>query len=151
MKNLRHSNIASVYEIIDDPNADKVYLVMQYIENGPIAHIQVRSDSDEVCEPIPPVELARAARQIFAGLQYLHRHGIVHRDLKPDNILMSRDKHVYLVDFGVAQAIDTTYRARIERKMAHSMAQSIAMSEAGEHACGPLVVGAKGTLLFIAP
>lgn len=39
MKNLRHSNIASVYEIIDDPNADKVYLVMQYIENGPIAHI----------------------------------------------------------------------------------------------------------------
>lgn len=39
MKNLRHSNIASVYEIIDDPKADKVYLVMQYIENGPIARI----------------------------------------------------------------------------------------------------------------
>lgn len=151
MKMLRHKNIVSVYEVIDDPDADKMYLVMQYVDHGPIAHIEVTNGTDIVCDPIPPGELAGYAQQMLAGLEYLHRHNVVHRDIKPDNILVDKSRCVYLADFGVAETFDTQYRERMERRMMKSMAQSMAMSMAGGRAAGPLVLGPHGTMLFIAP
>ncbi|KAK7200694.1 Protein kinase domain/Protein tyrosine kinase [Novymonas esmeraldas] len=147
MKKLRHRNIVSLYEVIDDPNADKLYLVMQYVEKGVIAQVQVRAGSDCVCEPVPPAQLARYTREMLAGLQYLHRHDVVHRDIKPDNILVSSDDHAFLADFGVAEAFDTSFRQRIETMMAQSMVMDPTRTATG----APQVLGTKGTPLFIAP
>ncbi|KPA76925.1 putative protein kinase [Leptomonas pyrrhocoris] len=151
MKTLRHRNIVSLYEVIDDPSADKLYLVMQYVDKGVVAKVAVRANSDYVCDPIPPAQLVRYAREMLTGLQYLHRHDVVHRDLKPDNILVSRDGHAYLADFGVAETFGVSYRQRTESLMAASMAASLAMSVTGNRVGGPQVLGTKGTPLFIAP
>jgi serine/threonine protein kinase len=66
------------------------------------------------------------ARQICAGLEYLHKKGVIHRDIKPDNILLGHDDCVYLADFGTAEVF-------------------------GEADAQRGVTGTRGTMAFLAP
>ncbi|KAH9599746.1 Protein kinase domain [Trypanosoma melophagium] len=151
MKKLRHKNIVPLYEVIDDPNAKKVYLVMMYVDRGPIAHLQCQPSGDinaEVCTPIDKNLLASYTRQILSGLEYLHEHKVVHRDIKPENILVNRNGQAYLSDFGVAEVFDNNVRERLEQLMQESMAASRTF---GGNQYGATIQGTKGTMLFIAP
>ncbi len=47
-------------------------------------------------------EIASIAKQIILGLKHLQKHGVIHRDIKPDNILVSSDGKVKLIDWGIA-------------------------------------------------
>ena len=84
---LNHPNICQVYDVGPD------YFVMEFLEGRPLA----------------PVESTRKvldlAVQIADGMAAAHAAGIVHRDLKPDNILVTPDGRVKILDFGVAKAI----------------------------------------------
>ena len=82
---LNHPNICTLYDV--GPN----YLVMEYVEGAPVAPV----DS--------PRKLLDIAVQIADGLSAAHAAGIVHRDLKPDNILVTRDGRVKILDFGLAK------------------------------------------------
>ncbi len=83
---LNHSNICQIYDVGPD------YIVMEYVEGAPIA----------------PVDTARKlldiAVQMSDGLAAAHAAGIIHRDLKPDNVLITRDGRVKILDFGLAKA-----------------------------------------------
>jgi serine/threonine protein kinase len=82
---LNHPNICQLYDV--GPN----YLVMELIEGTPVAG------------PInSPRQLLDLAAQIADGLAAAHEAGIVHRDLKPDNVLVTRDGRVKILDFGLA-------------------------------------------------
>jgi serine/threonine protein kinase len=102
MKKMRHKNVVQLHEVIDDPDANKLYLVMQYVEDGPFFKIE----KDGTCPKFSEDEVALYLRQILSGTQYLHRHGIIHRDLKPDNILRGKNGDLFLADFGVSEMVE---------------------------------------------
>jgi Tol biopolymer transport system component/predicted Ser/Thr protein kinase len=82
---LNHPNICQLYDV--GPN----YLVMEYVEGAPIAGGGGLR------------KLLDAAAQIAGGLAAAHAAGVVHRDLKPDNILVTADGKVKILDFGLAK------------------------------------------------
>ncbi|KAI9632262.1 kinase-like domain-containing protein, partial [Dioszegia hungarica] len=105
MKKLDHPNIVKLTEAISVPNADALYLVLEYMPGGVLMHIKM---GEEAGEPPFGIEQAREYfRQLILGLEYLHGNGVVHRDIKPDNILLSRDHTtVKLCDFGVSEMFE---------------------------------------------
>jgi len=54
--------------------------------------------------PLPPSQLLHVLISIADAVQYAHEHGIVHRDLKPQNIMVEKDGHVVVMDFGIAHS-----------------------------------------------
>ncbi|PIA37412.1 hypothetical protein AQUCO_03000179v1 [Aquilegia coerulea] len=100
MKMLCHPNIVNLIEVIDDPNTDQFYMVLEYVEGK------------WVCEGSgPPGGLGKSTakrylRDIIAGLMYLHAHNIVHGDIKPDNLLVTSSGTVKIGDFSVSQVFE---------------------------------------------
>src|SRR5258706_9020682 len=86
---LNHPNICQLYDV--GPN----YLVMELVEGTPIAPVDTTR------------KLLDIAVQIAEGLAAAHSAGIIHRDLKPDNILITRDGRVKILDFGLAKTVIT--------------------------------------------
>ncbi len=82
---VNHTNICQVYDVGPD------YLVMEYVEGS------------RVSPPGNVRKLLGLAVQIADGLSVAHAAGIVHRDLKPDNILVTKDSRVKILDFGLAK------------------------------------------------
>lgn len=77
--------------------ASSVYLVMEFMVGGDLKSLlSVYGFFDEVMAAFYVAEVCLA-------LQYLHNHNIIHRDIKPDNMLLSRDGHVKLTDFGLSR------------------------------------------------
>ena len=84
---LNHPNICQLYDVGPD------YLVMEFVEGAPIAAVDTSR------------KLLDIAIQIADGLAAAHAARIIHRDLKPDNILMTRDGRVKILDFGLAKIV----------------------------------------------
>ena len=83
-KKLIHKNIVRLYEVMDDPTTDNLYLIQEYMSGGPI----MSGDLNQL--KALPLELCwKYFRDILQGLDYLHKNCIVHRDLKPENILLT--------------------------------------------------------------
>ena len=57
---------------------------------------------------LTPREALRIVPPTCDALQYAHDQGVVHRDIKPENVLLDRDGHVKLTDFGLAKRVDRT-------------------------------------------
>ncbi|KOC59784.1 Serine/threonine-protein kinase greatwall [Habropoda laboriosa] len=78
-------------------SVSSVYLVMEYMVGGDLKSlVGVYGYMEESMAAFYTAEVCLA-------LEYLHSHGIVHRDLKPDNMLLSREGHVKLTDFGLSK------------------------------------------------
>ncbi|KAI7732047.1 hypothetical protein M8C21_022938 [Ambrosia artemisiifolia] len=100
MKMLNHPNIVNLIEVIDDPNADHFYMVLEYVEGKWVFE-----------GAGPPGGLGqnvsrRYLRDIVSGLMYLHSHNIVHGDIKPDNLLVTAAGTVKIGDFSVSQVFE---------------------------------------------
>eukprot|EP00756_Hemistasia_phaeocysticola_P038466 Hpha_TRINITY_DN16758_c2_g3::TRINITY_DN16758_c2_g3_i1::g.79110::m.79110/K07359/CAMKK2; calcium/calmodulin-dependent protein kinase kinase 2 len=97
MKRLDHPNIVTLHEVIDDPDSNKLYLILDYLERGPVF------DIGKTEEPLPLCDVRKHLWSICQGLDYLHQLGIIHKDVKPDNILVDKEGVCRLTDFGVSQ------------------------------------------------
>ncbi|OWZ13914.1 Serine/threonine protein kinase [Phytophthora megakarya] len=105
MKKLAHPNLVKLYEVIDSPADDKLFLVLELIRGGQIMYWddkEFRYLARNTPTGLISKDTAREClRDVVAALDFLHHHHICHRDIKPENILISGNQYK-LADFGVA-------------------------------------------------
>ncbi|MEX0646774.1 MAG: serine/threonine-protein kinase [Balneolaceae bacterium] len=98
LADLSHSNIARLYD--GGLTADGLpWLVMEFIEGIPVT-----SYCDE--KKLPIQDRIHLFKQISRAVQYAHSNLVIHRDLKPDNILVTKEGQVKVLDFGIARLLD---------------------------------------------
>jgi serine/threonine-protein kinase len=97
---LVHPNIVQVYDSGQDSEANRHYIVMEYVEGRTLA--QMLRERPRL--PVP--ETTGVVSQACQGLEYAHRHAVIHRDVKPGNLLINPDGLVKLADFGIAKAAE---------------------------------------------
>lgn len=98
MERVYHRYCTLLYEVIDDPSSDKLYLIMEYEPHGAvmkIADAPGRFAYAATGGPLPEDKAKKYFYGVARGLAYLHSKRIAHRDVKPDNCLISeRDRYV---------------------------------------------------------
>ncbi|KAJ5302590.1 hypothetical protein N7476_009389 [Penicillium atrosanguineum] len=102
MKKLNHSNLVSLIEVLDDPNEDSLYMVMEMCKKGVVMKIGLGERAD----PYDDEHCRCWFRDLVLGVEYLHAQGVVHRDIKPDNCLVTSDDVLKVVDFGVSEMFE---------------------------------------------
>ena len=94
---LNHPNIATIHEIGEDGGLH--FIAMEFIDG-----VTLR---DKILLEQPELrKLLRYLQHCAEGLAKAHAAGIVHRDLKPDNIMITRDGHAKILDFGLAKLME---------------------------------------------
>jgi serine/threonine protein kinase len=91
---LDHPCVTTVYDVVEEDG--KPWLVMELVSARSLQEIL------EAQGPLPPAAVARIGLDVLAALDAAHRAGIVHRDVKPANVLVGRNGHACLTDFGIA-------------------------------------------------
>ncbi len=94
---LNHPNIAAIYGL--EKTAGLTALVMELVEGEDLSQHIARG-------ALPLADALPIAKQIADALEAAHEHGIIHRDLKPQNIRITPDGTVKVLDFGLAKAMD---------------------------------------------
>lgn len=102
MKKLNHGNLVSLIEVLDDPNEDSLYMVLEMCKKGVVMKVGI----DEEAEPYDEESCRCWFRDLILGIEYLHAQGVVHRDIKPDNLLLTEDDVLKIVDFGVSEIFE---------------------------------------------
>jgi len=103
---IQHVNVVRTYmcDAIVANGAQHNFLVMEYVEGQTLGELQRELDT-------VPEELCRhVGREICKGLAAIHGARVVHRDLKPDNVLITEDHVVKVMDLGVARLTDEAIR-----------------------------------------
>ncbi len=107
---LVHPNIVQIRAF--EENDGNPFLVMDYIEGQTLDDYLAEHAGTTGVSPIanglPEADVLRILRPIAAALDYAHGEGVVHRDVKPANVMIRRDGHPYILDFGIAREIQET-------------------------------------------
>ncbi|KAF2095261.1 Pkinase-domain-containing protein [Rhizodiscina lignyota] len=102
MKKLNHPNVVNLIEVLDDPDEDSLYMVLEMCKKGVVMKVGLEDRADPYDE-----EVCRCYfRDMILGIEYLHGQGIIHRDIKPDNCLVTADDVLKIVDFGVSEMFE---------------------------------------------
>lgn len=103
-KNLNNPHIVTYIEAVDNPDSAYLDIVMEYVEGGSLFSVikSIRKSLPKPAHIFDESVVADFIRQVVLGLRYLHKQGVVHRDIKGANILITKESHVKLADFGVA-------------------------------------------------
>ncbi|KAI9837525.1 MAG: hypothetical protein M1819_007176 [Sarea resinae] len=111
MKKLNHPNLVSLIEVLDDPEEDSLYMVLEMCKKGVIMKVGLEEKADPYDE-----ENSRCwFRDLILGIEYLHAQGILHRDIKPDNLLLTEDDVLKIVDFGVSEMFEKQSEMKTEK------------------------------------
>ncbi len=93
---LEHPHICTIHEIAEENGRE--FIVMQYVEGETLSTCIKNS-------PLPISDALEIAIQVADALAEAHARGIIHRDIKPANIIISTNKQVKVLDFGLAKKI----------------------------------------------
>lgn len=93
---LSHHNIVSIYDVGRDGDCN--YIVMEFVEG---ITLKEYIDKNGIFSWREAIDISV---QILDALEHAHKHEIVHRDIKPHNIMITPDKSIKVMDFGIARA-----------------------------------------------
>ena len=93
---LSHPNILAIHDVGQDNGV--VFAVTELLEGETLRERLER-------EPLPLRKIVQIGADIALGLAAAHDKGVVHRDVKPDNVFLTPDGHVKILDFGLAKAL----------------------------------------------
>ncbi|KAK1941359.1 Serine/threonine-protein kinase GRIK2 [Phytophthora citrophthora] len=105
MKKLHHPNVLRLYEVMDDPKMNKLFLVLEYMKHGDMLSFQKKKHPQGMLENLRDRDLHSVFLQVILGLAYLHEQKIVHGDIKPQNLLVGEKDVVKIADFGISQSL----------------------------------------------
>src|SRR5438876_1029554 len=125
---LNHPNIAHIYEIGEAEGTN--FIAMEFID-GQTVREKIHQQRTELRR------LLRFLQHAAEGLAKAHAAGIVHRDLKPDNIMITRDGHAKILDFGLAKLIE-------QQPLPSSDSSEIATAVMPQHSIPGTVMGTAG-------
>lgn len=111
---INHPNVVSFYEIGEDRGT--YFLAIEYIDG-----VTLRTRLQE--GPLSVEESIRIARQVAEALIAAHKAGVIHRDIKPENVMIARDGHVKVLDFGLARRDLETGDAEVSAEEAATRTQ----------------------------
>src|SRR6476620_7612362 len=98
---LNHPNIITIYEMGDE--GGRHFIATEFIDGQTLrTHLSGA--------PMELTEVLDVAIQIAGALEEAHAAGIVHRDIKPENVMIRRNGHVKVLDFGLAKLIDQSFQ-----------------------------------------
>ncbi len=92
---LDHPNICRVIDFLPEEGA----LIVPYIDGKDGAHILRETG------PLSEPDFLLLARDLTSALEFAHSQRVAHRDIKPGNILIDKNGHIYLIDFGIAKEV----------------------------------------------
>lgn len=98
---LNHPNIVTVFDF--DTDSDEAFLVMEYVDGASLATLLDAEDG-----PLTLDEVAAIVDGVAEALDFAHDNGVLHLDIKPENVLVTRDGRVKVVDFGLAELSSAT-------------------------------------------
>ncbi len=102
---LSHQNIVTVYDYGESPTGTDgagesvLYIVMELCDGTPLRTLLERFGR------LDPPTARHVTRGVASALDHAHAKGIIHRDVKPENVLLTPDGNVKVVDFGIAKAL----------------------------------------------
>ncbi|XP_051876763.1 mitogen-activated protein kinase kinase kinase kinase 4 isoform X2 [Pristis pectinata] len=107
-----HRNIATYYGAFIKTNPsnheDQLWLVMEFCGAGSVTDLVKKTKGNSLKEDW----IAYICREVLRGLAHLHSHHVIHRDIKGQNVLLTENAEVKLVDFGVSAQLDRTMEKR---------------------------------------
>ncbi len=101
---LNHPNIVTIYDV--GKSGDIAYIAMEFLQGCELRDLLREKGR------LPVNQVLDIVAQVASGLAYAHEHDIVHRDIKPSNIMVIRDGHVKITDFGIARMASSAVRTQ---------------------------------------
>jgi serine/threonine protein kinase len=98
MKELKHENIVSLYDVIHTEN--KLMLVFEFMDKDLKKYMDSHGDHGS----LDPATIKWFMYQLLRGIAFCHENRVLHRDLKPQNLLINTKGQLKLADFGLARA-----------------------------------------------
>ncbi|KYN37898.1 Cell division protein kinase 2, partial [Trachymyrmex septentrionalis] len=102
LKDLAHPNIIQLFDVVDGDN--HLYLVFEFLQQD------LKKLLDSVKGGLEPALVKSYLCQLLKAISFCHLRCILHRDLKPQNLLIDREGHIKLADFGLARMIGVPVR-----------------------------------------
>jgi serine/threonine-protein kinase len=125
---LNHPNIATIHEIGESDGVN--FIAMEFIDGATLRE-KIHQEQTDLRK------LLRYLQHVAEGLAKAHAAGIVHRDLKPDNIMITRDGHAKILDFGLAKLIE-------QPPMSDGDSSEVATAVMPQHSSPGAVMGTVG-------